>query len=360
MNRRRFLKYASATAAVVGASALGLNYVSRQSPSTASPTSTTMTSELTSTSVFSSTSTQAVQLASLNGRLFFNYNGNGVQDATEPAIAGALVQLKNETGTIIAQAVTDSSGDYSLEDVRAGTYKLHLGVDQFSDKRLTYMCTSPDEFRAVSDDYHVSLKEDSSLNIGLMEGFLTMPFLTETRFSIGRYYDWDPTPATSLWWNGRRGDDPNNHIGIDYDMKEGQKIVASAPGEVSYVGKDTRGQFLVLRHGNFFTDYGHVSEFLAHLGQQISRGQLIAKSGRTFGTYPHLHFQVAQGSSGPGNKLLDPYQPLFEMKPAFNGYWSFTDAGGWTWAAFDSRDNPNLTNYWTKNNDPQFPATQLS
>jgi len=98
MNRRRFLKYAGATAAAVGASALGLSYISQQSPSMVSPTaSTTSTArELTTTSSSLSSSlsssTEAIQLASLQGKLFFDYNGNGVQDAGEPAVQGASAQ----------------------------------------------------------------------------------------------------------------------------------------------------------------------------------------------------------------------------------------------------------------------------
>jgi hypothetical protein len=87
------LKYAGATAAVVGASALGLDYVSQQNPSTISPTTLTTataelttrtTSELRTTSASFITSTQPLEVASIQGRLFFDYNGNGDQEAAEP------------------------------------------------------------------------------------------------------------------------------------------------------------------------------------------------------------------------------------------------------------------------------------
>jgi hypothetical protein len=181
MDRRRFLKYAGATAAAVGASALGLNYISQQSPSTVSPTaSTTSTArELTtnSSSLRSSlsSSTEAIQLASLQGSMFFDYNGNGKQDGEEPAVVGALVQLKDDAGKVVADGLTDSSGDYKLEDIKAGFYSLHVGVDHLSDKRLSYMCTSTNEFRAVTDDYRLSIREDTLMDVGLMEGFLTLP-----------------------------------------------------------------------------------------------------------------------------------------------------------------------------------------
>ena len=46
------------------------------------------------------------------GKLFFDYNANGIQNAGEPAVAGASVQLKDNAGSVIAGTLTDSSGDY--------------------------------------------------------------------------------------------------------------------------------------------------------------------------------------------------------------------------------------------------------
>jgi len=149
MNRRRFLKYAGATVAVVGASALSLNYYFGKSPSTIIPTkSTTLTQELATpstsisrSSMSSSSSTETIQPVSLRGRLFFDYNGNGKQDTKEPPVAGAPVQLYDSAGKVIAETCTDSSGDYKLEDVRGGTCRVQVGVDHLRDKKFRYMCT---------------------------------------------------------------------------------------------------------------------------------------------------------------------------------------------------------------------------
>jgi predicted lipoprotein with Yx(FWY)xxD motif len=60
----------------------------------------------------SSTATKTAVLASLNGRLFFDYNGNGKQDTGEPAVSGSRIQLLNDAGQTIAGTFSDSSGDY--------------------------------------------------------------------------------------------------------------------------------------------------------------------------------------------------------------------------------------------------------
>jgi hypothetical protein len=88
MDRRRFLKYAAAGVAIAGSALASYEYDKWQS-SLVAPQVTTTT--LTETKTLTRTVTKTVTLASLSGRLFFDYNGNGVQDGEEPAVAGATV-----------------------------------------------------------------------------------------------------------------------------------------------------------------------------------------------------------------------------------------------------------------------------
>ena len=230
LNRRRFLKYVGLGAAVVGAGLAGYEF-DRWQNSVAHPSVSTRT--IMETKTLRQTTTETIRLASLHGRLFFDYNGNGAQDGKEPAVAGALVQLKDNAGGVVAEALTDSSGDYELQDARTGSYRLHVGVDHFSDKQLTYMCTSPDEFRAVSEHYDISIQESMSMDIGLMERFLTQPVSSKTHFNSSRLlYDWNPDAERSLWWNGKAGNDTQDHGGHDYDMRDNEPVLAAAPGRV--------------------------------------------------------------------------------------------------------------------------------
>jgi len=352
MDRRRFIKYAGATAAAVGAAALGLDYISSQTPPAISPTtSTTAASEL--TSALSSSSTQPVQLTSLQGRLFFDYNGNGAQDGEEPPVAGALVQLKDTAGKVAVETLTDSSGDYELEDVRAGSYLLCV----VADKRFEYMCMSPNEFRAVSDYYGVSLERSKRADIGLMEGFLTLPLQPETNFSIDRFYDWDPDPQESLWWNGTAGSDPWNHPGIDYRTKEGQTVVATAPAtfEAQNTGHDAAGALYVyLTHPGLssWTFYNHLSEVLVTPGA-VKRGDKIARTGSSGAAYPHLHFGFCK-KIGDYVVWLEPYKTLFQIDDARSGYWAQKEHEEYQWIMVPRDENPNVHNNWTRVNDPQY------
>ena len=53
-------------------------------------------------------------------------NGNGIQDAGEPGIAGVTVTLYNSTGLAIATVVTDNNGHYQFNDVANGTYSIGI------------------------------------------------------------------------------------------------------------------------------------------------------------------------------------------------------------------------------------------
>jgi len=85
------------------------------------------------------------------------------------------------------------------------------------------------------------------------------------------------------------------HSGIDIAGETGTAVIAPARGRVSFVGdKGPLGRAIVIEHGyGVRTHYGHNSEIAVRVGQEVERGQVIAKlgsSGRSTG--PHLHYGV--------------------------------------------------------------------
>lgn len=63
--------------------------------------------------------------AHIGDRVWFDSNGNGLQDSGEAGIAGVTVQLKNAAGAVVASTTTDSNGLYGF-DVAAGTYSINV------------------------------------------------------------------------------------------------------------------------------------------------------------------------------------------------------------------------------------------
>jgi len=94
------------------------------------------------------------------------------------------------------------------------------------------------------------------------------------------------------------------HVGIDLSAPFRTPVYAPADGVVEYAQyKGTYGNFLLLNHPfGFKTAYGHLSKFVAHEGDYVSKGDLIGYVGTTGrSTGPHLHYEVRYL-----NKWLDP------------------------------------------------------
>lgn len=99
------------------------------------------------------------------------------------------------------------------------------------------------------------------------------------------------------------------HGGIDFSVPSGSNIYAAAAGTVILVQRlgYSYGHYVVVDHGNgLSTLYAHNSNILVSVGQKVSRGQVIAKSGSTGNsTGPHCHFEVRVN----GNRV-NPYNYL--------------------------------------------------
>lgn len=98
------------------------------------------------------------------------------------------------------------------------------------------------------------------------------------------------------------------HRGIDWAIPTGSKVVASSGGTVTKAGWTSGGGYSVyINHGNGTeTRYKHLSKILVKVGQKVSQGQQIAKSGNTgVSTGPHLHFEIIiNGSAVNPNKYM--------------------------------------------------------
>jgi murein DD-endopeptidase MepM/ murein hydrolase activator NlpD len=88
------------------------------------------------------------------------------------------------------------------------------------------------------------------------------------------------------------------HEGIDISAPRGTPILAAAKGRVSFAGRRSGyGLTVELDHGyGYSTIYGHASQLLVRQGQEVKRGDVIARVGSTgLATSPHLHYEVRIG-----------------------------------------------------------------
>jgi SdrD B-like domain len=75
------------------------------------------------------TTTPPASNGSIGDRVWFDADGDGIQDASETGgLTGITVQLKNSAGTVIATTTTNATGNYLFSGLPAGTYKVVFPV----------------------------------------------------------------------------------------------------------------------------------------------------------------------------------------------------------------------------------------
>ncbi len=99
-----------------------------------------------------------------------------------------------------------------------------------------------------------------------------------------------------------------NHKGMDFALNTGTPIQSTVDGEVVTAKKipNSYGTHVVIKDANGNYHYfAHLSSFNVKVGDKVTRGQNIGKSGNTGkSTGPHLHYEVRVGNDY--GKQIDP------------------------------------------------------
>jgi len=107
------------------------------------------------------------------------------------------------------------------------------------------------------------------------------------------------------------GDKPNGtrNDGINIRARPGATVAAADNGVVVYAGDEVPafGRMLLIRHDDdYLTAYAHNETLLVAVGDEVARGQAIAKAGNTGDVVePQLHFEIRRGRNP-----LDPARHL--------------------------------------------------
>ncbi|WP_313892523.1 peptidoglycan DD-metalloendopeptidase family protein [Psychrobacillus sp.] len=122
------------------------------------------------------------------------------------------------------------------------------------------------------------------------------------RFTSGYGYRKHPIYGTGLM-----------HYGIDFANSIGTPVISAADGVVSYASPlSTYGNVVMVTHsidGKILTSlYAHLSSIKVSVGQEVSKGQIIAAMGNTGNsTGPHLHFEIHVGNwEGMAKNSVNP------------------------------------------------------
>jgi murein DD-endopeptidase MepM/ murein hydrolase activator NlpD len=144
--------------------------------------------------------------------------------------------------------------------------------------------------------------------------------VTPEKLWDGQFTSPAPEPFSQCWpsrFGNRRSYNGSAyvyfHSGLDFCGGVGVEIHAPAAGIVVFASPLTvRGNATIINHGwGVYTAYLHQSEFLIHVGDTVTQGQVIGLVGGTGRvTGPHLHWEV-----WAGDVQVDPLDWLNQIFP---------------------------------------------
>ena len=224
--------------------------------------------------------------------------------AGDPATETEHVVTAGETLSGIAQrakvplvAIAEANG---LSD----PYRVRLGQKLVIPRQRSHTVKKGDTGFAIGFQYGVpfsqialanGIKQDAVLKVGqklIIPAMLTISptMSTVTEPAFRRPHD----GAVILGW--RRRADGTGHEGLDFRVKTGDMIRASAAGSVIFAGKapERFGNLVVIDHGNgWHTAYGHLDRITVKKGDTIRKGERLGLGGQSGeATGPELHFEI--------------------------------------------------------------------
>jgi len=114
--------------------------------------------------------------------------------------------------------------------------------------------------------------------------------------SSGADFRWPARGRVIAGYAGKGGNE-----GINIAVPEGTPIKAAEGGVVAYAGSELKGygNLVLIRHPNgYVSAYAHNGELSVKRGEQVKRGQVVAKSGQSGNVNsPQLHFELRKGST---------------------------------------------------------------
>jgi len=223
-------------------------------------------------------------------------------------------------------------GSFYLSARKAGLSAVEIGkIETIFKEKLNFSrdLRAGDRFEVLRHEQYVDGQASGNSELLAIRLINHRRELTAFLFSDGNYYDQKgqglsraflryPTASRyriSSNFNPRRKHPVTGrispHNGVDFATPKGTPVLATGDGIVTKtMNHPYAGKYIVIQHGGrYFTRYLHLSKFLVHKGQAVSRGQKIALSGNTGrSTGPHLHYEFHIAS-----KAVDPIKAPIPM-----------------------------------------------
>jgi len=329
------------------------------------------------------------ELLAANGTGLGNYTPGELVSVPEPPIPGIGVCLDE----ICTETAAD--GTFTLQPEKAqDTYYLKFSDPNTDDPTRAFRYINKWNGLVVIESYEMNgvmvpeqhlndtkdieitktLSVSDNTQIGLMQGFLTYPFVLEqypepfiwNYFDIigNRFFDnaekntyTKSRDGNIISYDGKyhREGGPtksgvnDSHTGTDFTIPVGNWILSASPNsEVYYLhhGDDEElrvSNSFTLSGINYSNSYGHLNAQLVERSQKVPRGGILGVSGNTgiyAGGYEELHLDLSIMSNA-GHKYIDIFRTIIELDPLPENYWG------------------SEYSYWTVDNIPQYPLVEI-
>lgn len=143
-----------------------------------------------------------------------------------------------------------------------------------------------EEMKRLRQQYAASLRSSAPASGGAVYTGGKLQWPTPSSYYITSEYGYRLHPTLKVW---------KGHTGVDIGAGYGANVLAAEDGTVTVSGYNVAyGYYIIINHGGgLSTLYAHNSSLLVTSGQNVTRGQVIAKVGSTgYSTGPHCHFEV--------------------------------------------------------------------
>lgn len=211
----------------------------------------------------------------------------------EQKIEALKIEIENERNQVMSIMEESLAKKRLLVEKQAASQQI-INELASSEKEITA------DMKKAKEAEQAAQREISSLVSGDTKKYVGGKFLwpTTNSYRITSPFSMRVHPTLGVY---------KQHTGIDIGAAYGTDVLAAADGTVIISGwNNAWGNYIVINHGSGLTTlYAHNSSLIARKGQQVSRGQVIAKVGSTgYSTGAHIHFEV-QVNGSPVNPL--PY-----------------------------------------------------
>jgi murein DD-endopeptidase MepM/ murein hydrolase activator NlpD len=336
-----------------------------------------------------------IPLGDLMGTVFFDYNGSGLQEENEPALADLEIcaELPENGENVCTQ--TDAGGNFQFVEIAPDNSPVHLrpingDPEQHNtvfryitawQENVTIPAYEIDEYeipeqslnrtQVVDFDEGFPALVGQNLELGLLQGLVTYPFIEEEFDSLAYItgYDHDPrpglvidhigdiTPCSSFFECEEKPTDTlspfkgvwDTHGGIDYQFDGQDKItiVASHDGYVKEIRQDKDDKEIhfeistspdgnIVRPGDgIVTTYQHCQVVAVNNDDLVLRGQIVGYIFRTefhWHVYSwHLHHGLVFGEPFEQFAYPNPYyKPFYAMEVPEFRVDGLNDYSAWT------------------------------